>query len=88
MNPDYFNAFFEGVGALLTWMNVVRLCRDRKVSGVYWPVTAFWSAWGAWNIAYYPMLGQWWSAAAGLVLCVGNTVWVVLAVRFTRGSAR
>lgn len=76
---DLANAVFEGGGAILTWLNVFKLRRDREVKGVDWRVTAFWSAWGLWNCFYYPMLGQTASAYAGVVLCVGNCVWVYLA---------
>lgn len=75
---DLINALFEFIGALLTWRNFVQLRRDRQVRGVYWPATAFWAAWGLWNLAYYPSLGQWWSFAAGVLLVAGNVAWVVL----------
>lgn len=79
---DAGNALFEGAGAILSWLNVARLCKDRQVKGVDWRVTAFWGAWGVWNVYYYPMLEQWMSACAGVVLCAANVVWVILAVRW------
>lgn len=84
MTPDLANAAFEGVGALLTLLNLRALLRDRKVAGVRWEVTAFWSAWGAWNLYYYPALGQWFSFGAGCLLFASNMAWVVLALYFTR----
>lgn len=81
---DAGNALFEAVGAVLTWMNFVRLRRDRIVLGVYWPVTAFFAAWGVWNLFYYPSVGHYWSAAIGAVLCTGNVAWVVLALKLMR----
>jgi hypothetical protein len=84
--PDLINAAFEGVGAALSWGNVARLRRDREVKGVFWPVTAFFAAWGVWNVFYYPVLGKWASAVAGVVLCASNIVWVVLALRVKRES--
>lgn len=84
MSADVGNAMFELVGALLGWLNVRQLLRDRSVSGVYWPVTAFFAAWGYWNLFYYPALGQWFSAWAGALLALANTAWVVLALRFRR----
>lgn len=84
---DLGNAFFEGVGMVLTRLNVLQLYRDREIKGVDWRVTAFWSLWGVWNLFYYPALGQWWSAAAGLVLVLGNLAWCVLALRVVRGHS-
>lgn len=81
---DLGNSLFEGIGAALTWINVRRLLRDREIKGIDWRVTAFWAAWGLWNLVYYPSLGQWWSAAAGAVLVTGNLVWVWLAIRIKR----
>ncbi len=70
MNPDHVNAFFEGGGALIQLLNVRQILRDRTVRGVHWLPLSFWTAWGVWNLAYYPALGQWWSFAGGLgVVC-------------------
>ena len=41
---------------------------------------AFFTAWGIWNLVYYPAIGQWYSFAAGIVLAAGNLAWVMLAV--------
>lgn len=84
MSPDAINAAFELVGSFMTWRNFVQLRRDRTVAGVYWPVTAFFSVWGLWNLWYYPALGQWLSFSAGIVLCMGNIAWVILALRLRR----
>jgi polyferredoxin len=78
---DYINAGFELVGALFTWRNALQLWRERELRGVYWPTWAFFAAWGAWNLVYYPSLGQWWSFVAGIALVTGNVAWVCLAVR-------
>jgi hypothetical protein len=80
--PDLINGLFEAGGALLSWLNVKRLLRDRTVQGVYWPITGFWSLWGAWNIFFYSHLACWASFAGGLALVIGNTVWVVLAAYY------
>jgi hypothetical protein len=79
---DVINGLFEVVGGVLCWLNVKKLLRDKQVKGVYWPVTAFFAAWGLWNMYYYPSLGQWMSFAGGVVLVSGNLVWVVLALRY------
>ncbi|MBA3034845.1 MAG: hypothetical protein KKF85_03545 [Gammaproteobacteria bacterium] len=81
MWPDLINGSFELVGAYFTWRNWLQLRRDRHLAGVYWPTTAFFSAWGLWNLVYYPALDQWASFAGGVLLVSGNVAWVVLAVR-------
>ena len=82
--PDLINGSFELTGGLLCWANVRRLLRDRKVQGVDWRVSAFFSAWGFWNLFYYPSLSQWASFVGGLAIVVANTAWVVLALRFIK----
>ena len=87
MSPDHINALFELVGAVATWRNAWQLYRDQELRGVYWPATAFFAAWGLWNLVYYPALGQWYSTIAGAVLVGGNLAWVMLAVRLRRRIA-
>jgi len=82
LNNDAVNAFFELGGALLIWLNVRRLYRDRCVRGVFWPVNVFYTAWGVWNVFYYPALGQTLSFWAGLGVVLGNAAWCCLAWRF------
>lgn len=84
---DLTNALFEMGGAVMTFANLRRLWIDKQVAGVDWRVVGFWSAWGFWNLAYYPHLGQWLSTAAGAVLALGNTAWVVLYLHLRRQAA-
>lgn len=79
--PDLINGGFELLGAAFTWRNYQQLRRDRQVHGVYWPTTAFFAAWGLWNLVYYPTLGQWASFAGGVLLVAGNVAWVGLAIQ-------
>jgi hypothetical protein len=81
MTPDLVNGLFELAGAYFTWMNAYRLWKEREIKGVYWPTTAFFTAWGMWNLYYYPALNQWLSFYAGIVLVTGNVLWVAMAVR-------
>ncbi len=79
---DLGNTLFEGVGAVVVWQNVRAIRRDQVVRGMDWRVSAFFTSWGVWNLAYYPALGQYFSAAAGAALCVGNLVWVWHAIKY------
>lgn len=80
--PDLINGLFELLGAYYSWRNARQLYLDRSIRGVYWPAWVFYSAWGLWNLYYYPALDQWFSAAAGAVLVAGNLAWIGVAVRF------
>lgn len=79
---DLVNGLFETVGAISAWANIRKIRKDKSVAGVYWPLTAVWSAWGFWNLFYYSQLGHWFSTVAGLVLALGNTIWVWHAWRY------
>jgi len=85
--PDVVNGTFEIVGGLLCWLNVHKIAKEKYFAGIHWPVQAFFSVWGLWNLFYYPMLGQWVSFVGGLFLFVGNTAWVAFAVYYSKGTA-
>jgi len=65
MIPDLINGLFEFAGAFALALNVRQLWRDKEVKGVHPIPTAFFAAWGLWNLFYYPHLGQYWSLAGG-----------------------
>jgi hypothetical protein len=79
MTPDRINASLEYLGVLFALYNCVILVQDAgQVQGVSVASTGFFTAWGLWNLFYYPYLGQKASgiAAGGLVLA--NGAWLVL----------
>lgn len=80
--PDIVNGAFETIGGLLIWLNVRAILQDRTVRGVDYRVTWFFTAWGGWNLFYYPSLDQWASFAGGLVIMAGNIVWLALTLRY------
>lgn len=83
-NPwDLANGFFEGVGSVLTWLNVRRLYIDKTVKGVQWEVTVFWTAWGIFNLFFYgPVLGLWFSWWMGISIVIANAVWVGMVLYY------
>ena len=84
---DIINGCFETIGGLLCWFNVHKLLKDRRIHGVYWPVQAFFASWGWWNVfLYYPSLDQWASFVGALILVIGNTAWVLLALKFRKAN--
>lgn len=84
---DLVNAGFEFGGGVGLLLNCRRLYRDKRVRGVDWRVTAFFGAWGYWNLYYYSGLDQWWSFAAGILPCCANTLWVAMVIYY-RATAR
>ena len=80
--PDTVNGCFECLGGLLVLKNCQRLYGDKQVKGVAPWVTAFFTAWGLWNIFYYPYLDQWLSFVGGLVIVAANFVWLAMAVYY------
>lgn len=84
MSPDQINAVFETAGALLTWMNVRQVWKDRGYAGVYLPAIILFTSWGFWNLWYYRHLSQWWSVAATVVMVSANVSWTALMLKFGR----
>jgi hypothetical protein len=46
--------------------------------------TAFFAAWGLWNLYYYPHLGQWASWAGGVAVVTTNTAYVAGMIYYAR----
>lgn len=86
--PDVVNGAFEAFGAWSVWANVKRLRRDRDVKGIVWQFTIVWWLWGVWNLYYYAHLSQFVSWAAGVVLVVGNAVWLIVWLKILRSKKR
>ncbi len=83
---DLFNGLFELGGAIVTWINVLKLYTDKDIKGVFWPVWLFFSSWGLWNLYYYPSVGHYISFYAGILLVSGNIVWVILAYYYIKNK--
>jgi hypothetical protein len=82
--PDLVNGAFECSGGVFTFANCARLYRDKAVRGVFIPATVMFTAWGFWNLFYYPHLDQWMSFAGGVVIVIGNSIWVTMALCYAR----
>ena len=78
------NGLFEVVGGLLLFLNTWRAWRDGQIRGLHpAPMVFFWS-WGLFNLWYYRSIHQPWSAAAGLLPCLGNTAFIATWAWFWR----
>jgi hypothetical protein len=82
--PDFVNGVFELIGGLFVFANCVRLYKDKEVKGVVWQLTIFFAAWGFWNLYYYPFLHQWMSFVGGLLMTIGNTLWIVEVIWYLK----
>ena len=76
MSADSMNGLFEFAGGFMLLLNVFRIHRDKAASGFHPSTAAFFTAWGYWNLYYYPSLGQWFSFACGVFLVTVNTIWL------------
>lgn len=89
MTPDHINGLIETIGAVLLFLDVLALRRDRVIAGVHWGPRLFFMGWGLWNLYYYPQLEQYWSFIGGCLLVMANAMWLVLLascrVRFVSG---
>jgi len=82
LDPDTINGLFELIGSWFTWKNAYVLYQEKKITGVYWPTTLFFTLWGIWNLLYYPMLNQWFSFIGGVFLVLGNIIWILLVFNY------
>lgn len=88
MTPDAINAFFEGLAGLMVLAHCRALLRDRTVRGVSLIAVAFFTAWGAWNLYYYPSLGQTLSGACAGIVTIANAIYLAMAIRFRSVESR
>ncbi len=80
--PDAINSGFELFGGGMVFANCRRLRIDRQVEGVSVVGTMLFASWGVWNLFYYWHLEQWASWCGGVLIVLGNFVWVAMALRF------
>ena len=83
MAPDLINGAFEMGGAFANVLSIKSLWKDKKIMGVHWAPTVFFFTWGLWNVAYYPMLNQWFSFIGALAILATNLIWIVSLIYFT-----
>lgn len=89
MIPDLINGGFELGGALLTYATSVRAIeRDKKIMGFSPVPTAFFTAWGLWNLFFYPSLEQWASFVGGLAIVGVNIRYLYLIWKYTHAQVR
>ena len=86
--PDIVNGTFESSGSFFILLSIIKLWKDKRVRGVSWVHAGFFSAWGYWNLFYYPHLGQWFSFVGGILIVLTNTFWLGQLIYYTREEIR
>jgi hypothetical protein len=81
---DLVNGILELFGAFLLLGNCRLLAQHKRVQGVSVTPTAFFSAWGIWNLYFYPANHLWFSFWGGVCLAVTNLTWVGMAIYYCR----
>ena len=81
MIPDFINGLFECVAGFMILLHVLQLHKDKQVRGLHVVPVVFFTAWGFWNLYYYPHLDQWWSFAGGVFIVITNVIWC-LQIRY------
>lgn len=84
---DLINGGFEVVAGAVSSINVIKLMKDKKVSGVHWAPTLFFTTWGFWNMFLYSHLNLWFSFFGGLSMVVVNMAWLGLVWRYRNATA-
>lgn len=82
--PDLINALFELSAGFFLFNNVRILYKQKKVRGISILSAIVFTAWGYWNLYYYPHLNQWLSFLGGILVVVANTAWIYLAIRYRK----
>lgn len=75
---DLINGLFECIGGFLLLLNVFKIIKDKKLTGVSWIPILFFTCWGAWNLYYYPSLNQTLSFIGGVLVFATNLTWIAL----------
>ncbi len=82
MTPDTINALFETLAGFFILLSILRLRRDRIVRGISITHVIFFWFWGAWNIYYYPHLGQFLSTLGATLVLMFNTIWTMMIIYY------
>ena len=84
--PDLINGVFEAGLSFFLWKGVLKLRVDKAVLGFYWPTVVWTTAWGLYNLYFYPHLGQWFSFSGGVAVVLVNITWLAHVAYYTKQS--
>jgi hypothetical protein len=86
LSPDITQAFWEFGSACFQLLNVRAIRASKGISGVHWIPTAFFGAWGVYNLWFYTVLNLPLAYWAGLFITLVNGVWLGHVAYYTRGN--
>jgi uncharacterized membrane protein YqaE (UPF0057 family) len=73
---------FEAVGAILLLLNCRRLYIDKETKGISFAPFAFYTAWGFWNLFFYPAVGACWSMVGGIAVVTVNAAYCGMVLHY------
>jgi len=82
MSYDFINAVFECSGGIFVALNAWDIWKKKAVAGQTLTALAFFTAWGLWNLVFYPAVGQWWSTLGAWGIMLMNAVQIGLVLKF------
>lgn len=85
---DIINAGWELAATGFVTLNLIRTHKDRGTTGVSRVNQLFFASWGLWNLIFYPFNGHWASAAAGALVALVNTTWLLQCIYWDRRNAK
>lgn len=81
---DLINGLFELFGGAFVALSCRQLYRDKQVKGISLWHPTFFTAWGAWNLLFYPAVGAWWSFLGGIGVMVVNSLWLGMLLYYRK----
>jgi len=76
MPADAINGLLELGGGAFIALSCAKLYRDKRVRGVSLWHSAYFTAWGFWNLYFYPAYGAWLSFVGGIGVVALNSLWL------------
>lgn len=74
--PDITQAAWELGSAAFGLLNIRAIRRSKRLEGIHWAPTAFFFAWGVYNLWFYSALGLPVSWFAGCAITAVNMAWL------------
>lgn len=82
LTPDMYNGMFEAVAGALKIIDIFSIYKDKEVKGFSLIPVCFFVCWAAFNVWFYPAIGQYWSFIGGLFLFATNGIWLAMALYY------
>ena len=76
---DIINSIFEFGALIAAVVNIIKIYKDKKVRGVYWPAWIFYGIWSLWAIFYYITVSHWFSMVMSIGAAVAILMWLIFA---------